>query len=79
MFPNAFAEHFHFFGWWIGLVFVMQALAATALIRALGIKHWFGQLVTIGFAIVAAIAHYHHPALMMQSVILFALALYFSA
>ena len=79
MFPNAFAEHFHFFGWWIGLVFVMQALAATALIRALGIKHWFGQLVAIGFAITWPVLHarYHHPALMMQSVILFALALYF--
>ena len=79
MFPNAFAEHFHFFGWWIGLVFVMQALAATALIRALGIKHWFGQLIAIGFAITWPVLHarYHHPALMMQCVILFALALYF--
>ncbi len=79
IFPNAFADHFHFFGWWIGLVFVMQALAATALIRALGIKHWFGQLIAIGFAITWPVLHarYHHPALMMQSVILFALALYF--
>ncbi|HMS25774.1 MAG TPA: DUF6311 domain-containing protein [Burkholderiaceae bacterium] len=79
LFPSAFGKHFHYFGWWIGLVFVMQSLAATALIRSLGSKHVFGQLIAIGFAITWPVLHarYHHPALMMQCVILFALALYF--
>jgi hypothetical protein len=79
LFPNWFPEHFHYFGWWMGLVFVAQAVSAVMLMRALGAKSWFALIISIGFALTWPVLHarYHHPALMMQSVIIFALALYF--
>lgn len=79
LFPSWFPEHFHYFGWWIGLVFVGQAVAATMLMRALGAKSLFALLISVGFALTWPVIHarYHHAALMMQSVIIFALALYF--
>ncbi len=79
LFPGWFPEHFHYFGWWIGLVFVGQAVAATVLMRALGAKSVFALFISIGFALTWPVIHarYHHAALMMQSVIIFALALYF--
>ena len=79
LFPNLFPEHFHYFGLWMALVFVGQAVAATMLMRALGTKNLFALLISIGFALTWPVVHarYHHAALMMQSVIIFALALYF--
>jgi Family of unknown function (DUF6311) len=79
LFPGMFSEHFHYFGWWIGLVFVAQAISAVMLMRALGAKSWFALIISIGFALTWPVIHarYHHAALMMQSVIIFALAFYF--
>jgi hypothetical protein len=79
LFPSWFPEHFHYFGWWMGLVFVAQAVSAVMLMRALGAKSLFALLVSIGFALTWPVLHarYHHAALMMQSVIIFALAFYF--
>ena len=79
LFPTWFPEHFHYFGWWMGLVFVSQAIAATFLIRALGVKSIFAVLIAVGFALTWPVIHarYHHPALMMQSIIIYAIALYF--
>ena len=79
LFPSWFPENFHYFGWWMGLVFVAQAVAAVMLMRALGAKSLFALVISIGFALTWPVLHarYHHPALMMQSVIIFALAFYF--
>jgi Family of unknown function (DUF6311) len=79
LFPNLLPEHFHYIGWWMGLVFINQAVAATFLVRALGAKSLFAMIVSVGFALTWPVIHarYHHPALMMQSIIIFALALYF--
>lgn len=79
LFPSLFPEHFHYFGWWMGLVFVAQALSAVMLMRALGAKSLFALIVSIGFALSWPVLHarYHHAALMMQSIIIFALAFYF--
>lgn len=79
LFPSWFPEHFHYVGWWIGLVFVSQAVAATFLMRALGVKSLFAVLISVGFALTWPVIHarYHHPALMMQSIIIYAIALYF--
>ena len=79
LFPNLLPEHFHYFGVWMGLVFVGQAVAATLLMRALGAKSLFALLISVGFALTWPVVHarYHHAALMMQSVIIVALALYF--
>ncbi len=76
--PQAFPEHFHYFGWWVGFVFIAQAVAATFLIRALGAKSWFAMLIAVGFAITWPVLHarYHHSALMTQSILLFGLAFY---
>jgi hypothetical protein len=79
LFPNWLPEHFHYIGWWIGFVFISQAIAATFLMRALGAKSLFALLIAVGFALTWPVIHarYHHPALMMQSIIIFAIALYF--
>jgi Family of unknown function (DUF6311) len=79
LFPSWFPEHFHYVGLWIGLVFVSQAVAATFLMRALGVKSLFAVLISVGFALTWPVIHarYHHPALMMQSIIIYAIALYF--
>ena len=77
--PSWFPEHFHYFGWWMGLVFVAQAVSAVMLMRALGAKSLFALIISIGFALTWPVLHarYHHAALMMQSMIIFALAFYF--
>jgi Family of unknown function (DUF6311) len=79
LFPNIFTEHFHYFGWWMGLVFVAQAMSAVMLMRALGAKSLFALIIATGFALTWPVLHarYHHAALMMQSIIIFALAFYF--
>jgi Family of unknown function (DUF6311) len=79
LFPSIFPEHFHYFGWWMGLVFVAQAVSAVMLMRALGAKSLFTTIISIGFALTWPVLHarYHHAALMMQSIIIFALAFYF--
>ena len=79
LFPSLFPANFHFFGWWMGLVFVAQAVSATMLMRALGAKSLFAMMIAMGFALTWPVLHarYHHSALMMQSIIIFALAFYF--
>jgi Family of unknown function (DUF6311) len=78
-FPSWFPAQFHYFGWWVGLVFVTQALSATLLVRALGAKSFLATLITVVFALTWPVIHvrYSHAALMMHSIILVALALYF--
>ena len=51
LFPSWFPAHFHYFGWWIGLVFVAQAVSAVMLMRALGAKSLFALVISVGFAI----------------------------
>lgn len=79
LFPSLLPEHFHYVGLWIGLVFVSQAVAATFLMRTLGARSLFAVLISVGFALTWPVIHarYHHPALMMQSIIIYAIALYF--
>jgi Family of unknown function (DUF6311) len=79
LFPNWFPEHFHYFGWWMGLVYIAQAVSAVMLMRALGAKSLFAAIISVGFSLTWPVLHarYHHAALMMQSVIIFALAFYF--
>jgi Family of unknown function (DUF6311) len=79
LFPGWLPEHFHYVGWWMGLVFISQAVAATFFMRALGAKSLLAVLISVGFALTWPVIHarYHHPALMMQSIIIYALALYF--
>ena len=79
LFPTLFPEHFHYFGWWVGFVFLAQAVSATFLIRTLGAKSVFATVIAVGFAITWPVLHarYHHTALMTQSIIIVALALYF--
>jgi hypothetical protein len=78
-FPSWFPENFHYFGWWMGLVFVAQAASAVMLMRAFGSKSLFALIIAVGFALTWPVLHarYHHAALMMQSIIIFALAFYF--
>lgn len=79
VFPTWFPDHFHYFGWWIGFVFVTQALAATLLIRTLGAKRLFATLLVVLFVLTWPVLHvrYSHAALMLHSILLLGLALYF--
>lgn len=79
VFPSWFPEHFHYFGWWIGFVFVTQALSATLLMRTLGAKSAFATVLITLFVLTWPVIHvrYSHAALMLHSILLFGLALYF--
>jgi Family of unknown function (DUF6311) len=79
VFPTWFPEHFHYFGWWIGFVFVTQALSATLLMRTLGAKSTFATVLVVLFVLTWPVIHvrYSHAALMLHSILLFGLALYF--
>ncbi len=77
--PSWFPEHFHYFGWWIGFVFITQALSATLLMRALGAKSIFATVLVVLFVLTWPViqVRYSHAALMLHSILLFGLALYF--
>lgn len=79
VFPTWFPEHFHYFGWWIGFVFITQALSATLLMRTLGAKSIFATVMVLLFVLTWPVIHvrYSHAALMLHSILLFGLALYF--
>jgi hypothetical protein len=79
VFPSWFPEHFHYFGWWIGFVFITQALSATLLMRVLGAKSIFATVLAVLFVLTWPVIHvrYSHAALMLHSILLFGLALYF--
>lgn len=79
LFPSFFPEHFHYFGWWIGFVFITQAISATFLIRVLGVKSIFATFITVVFVLTWPVLHvrYSHAALMLHSILLFGLAMYF--
>jgi hypothetical protein len=78
-FPSWFPEHFHYFGWWIGFVFITQALSATMLMRALGVKSTFATVLIVLFALTWPVIHvrYSHAALMLHSILLVGLTFYF--
>jgi hypothetical protein len=78
VFPTWFPEDFHYFGWWIGFVFVTQALSATLLMRTLGAKSTFATVLVVLFVLTWPVIHvrYSHAALMLHSILLFGLALY---
>ncbi len=79
VFPSWFPEHFHYFGWWLGFVFITQALSATLLMRALGAKSIFATVLVVLFVLTWPVLHvrYSHAALMLHSILLLGLALYF--
>jgi hypothetical protein len=74
-------ERFHYFGWWHALVFVVQAIAATFLMRALGVRHLAGTIVAVAFALTwpALLWRLGHTSLMTHGILLFGLAFYFLA
>jgi hypothetical protein len=79
IFPTLLPKHFHYFGWWVALVFILQAVSATLLSRALGVTKLFPTIAIVFFALTWPPIHirYPHTALMMQCIIIFSLAFYF--
>lgn len=80
-FPTLLPPHFHYFGWWIGLAFILQALSAVTVSRALNGKSLINTIAASIFALTWPPLHvrYPHTALMMQCIVVFSLALYFLA
>ncbi|HJU70986.1 MAG TPA: DUF6311 domain-containing protein [Paucimonas sp.] len=71
--------HFHYFGLWHAAAFIAQAIGATFLIRALGVRHAPGAVAAVAFAITwpALLWRIGHTSLMTHGILLFALAFYF--
>jgi hypothetical protein len=74
-------EGFHYFGWWHALVFVVQAIAAVFLMRALGVRHLTGTIAATVSALTwpALLWRLGHTSLMTHGILLFGLAFYFLA
>ena len=73
------SPHFQYIGLWNFLAYITQAVAATFLIRSLGVRHILGITTAIIFAITwpTLAWRFGHTSLMTHSIILFALAFYF--
>ncbi|MEC4718706.1 DUF6311 domain-containing protein [Noviherbaspirillum sp. CPCC 100848] len=73
-------EQFHYIGWWHAVAYLMQALGAVALIRALGVRHLPGAIAAASMSVMWPTLYWRtsHTSLMTHGLILFALALYFS-
>lgn len=69
---------FHYFGWWFALCFILQSVAAVAVLRAWGVRDWLALAAGAIFALStpAWLIRHHHIALCGHFVVLFALALY---
>ncbi|QEY74621.1 DUF6311 domain-containing protein [Pseudomonas denitrificans (nom. rej.)] len=72
-------DGFHYFGLWHAFSYLLQALAATLLIRSLNVRHLPGTLLAVAFSLTwPALTHrLGHTALMTQGLLLLALAFYF--
>jgi hypothetical protein len=72
-------EGFHYLGWWHALAFIAQAVAASFLIRALGVSHALGAICAAAFALIwpALLWRLGHTSLMTQGLMLFAAGAYF--
>lgn len=79
LFPYLLPEHFHYFGLWVGVVFISQALSAALFIRSLGEKRVLALVVSVVFSLTWPVIHerYSHAALMTHSIMICALSLYF--
>lgn len=72
-------EGFHYIGWWHAVAFLAQAMAATFLMRALGVRHWIGTFCATVFALMwpELLWRLGHTSLMTQGLLLFAAGAYF--
>lgn len=79
LFAGLLPPHFHYFGGWLIVVFLSQAIGAVFLLRSLGERHMPGALaVAIMLVIAPAILwRLGHTALMTHGLLLVALGLYF--
>ena len=71
-------EGFHYFGWWHLFAYLLQAIAATLLIRALGYRSLIATITAVSFSLLmpALTNRFGHTSLTTQGLILFALAAY---
>lgn len=71
---------FHYIGLWHAVAYLLQALGAVALIRALGVRHLPGALAAAAMSVMWPTLYWRmgHTSLMTHGLILLALALYFS-
>lgn len=72
---------FHYFGLWHVAIYLLQAVAAVYLMRALGARTVFAALIAAGFALSwpALLMRFGHTSLLTHALILFALGVYFRA
>jgi hypothetical protein len=68
---------FHYLGIWHAVALISQAVAATMLIRALGVRHLVTQVSAVFFALTWPALTSHLCALMTHSLLIFSLACYF--
>lgn len=71
-------EHFHYFGWWIGLCFVLQPVAAVLALRAWGVRNIVPLVAVAGMVLStpAWLIRHNHLALCGHFLVILAIALY---
>lgn len=71
---------FHYIGLWHAVAYLLQALGAVALIRALGVRHLSGAVAAAAMSVMwpTLYSRIGHTSLTTHGLILFALAFYFS-
>ncbi|MDZ7640132.1 MAG: DUF6311 domain-containing protein [Bryobacterales bacterium] len=69
---------FHYFGWWIALCFVLQAMGAVAVLRAWGLEDRLAlaTAIVLALSMPAWLVRHNHLALCGHFLLLFAVALY---
>ena len=79
LFRSILPTHFHYFGLWYLVAYILQAIGAVFLFRQMGLTSWWYGLLAACFAFLVPVFIYRggHTALMTQGLVLLALGLYF--
>ncbi len=69
---------FHYFGWWFALCFVLQSVAAVALLREWGVRDWLGLCAgaVLALSTPSWLIRHNHMALCGHFVVIFGILLY---
>ena len=78
---HVFATHFNYFGLWIGLCYILQAISAVVLLVSLGVRGHIPALAAAGIALSAPsfLFRLFHPTLCAHFLIMLALSFYFTS
>jgi hypothetical protein len=78
---HVFGTHFNYFGLWIGLCYILQAISAVVLLASLGVRGHIPALAAAGIALSmpSFLFRLFHPTLCAHFLIMLALSFYFTS